>query len=43
MEESHHRVVAVHDVFEIAVHASTTDRRLTFTGETPPLSDPVAE
>ena len=39
VEESHHRVAASRDGFEITVHAWTADWRLTFTGETPPLPD----
>ncbi|MGW7681161.1 hypothetical protein ACWGID_10505 [Kribbella sp. NPDC054772] len=37
-EDGHFRVAAVRNGYEIAVHAWTTDWRITFTGETPLVS-----
>jgi hypothetical protein len=34
-ENGHYRVIATRDGFDVAVHAWTTDWRITFTGETP--------
>ncbi|MEU4287449.1 hypothetical protein AB0E63_04435 [Kribbella sp. NPDC026596] len=34
-ESGHYRVIAARDGFDVAVHAWSTDWRITFTGETP--------
>ena len=37
-ENGHYRVIATHNGFDVAVHAWSTDWRITFTGETPVAS-----